>query len=229
MFEGLILAVEHLHPGMRHGPGGGHAVDLVRDRTGRSRAAADKRGPCPGHRARDALRAAGAEFQHGPPFRGAADAAGFCGNQALMVEFQQHIGFQKLGLDGRRAHGDHRLARENRGSFRNCPDVPVKTEILQGLQEFLVKHPASAQIRDIVLGKMQVLDIVNNLLQTGGNRITAFIRHAAEENVKIRDPILISRFPVTVPHGQFVKIAEHGQVDAVCRSHWSFLSSCKVF
>ena len=225
MLKGFILAAEHLYPGMRHGPGGRHAVDLVGNRAGRARTAADKGSPCPGHRARNTLRTAGTEFEYRPPFRGAADSAGFCCDQALVVKLQQHIGFQKLGLNGRRADRDHGLARENRGALRYRPDVPMKAEIPERLQEFLIKHPASAQIRDILLGKMQVLNIVNNLLQAGGNRITALVRHITEENVKISDAVLVSRFPVTVPHSQFVKIAEHGQINTVCRFHRSFLSS----
>ena len=171
------------------------------------------------------LRAAGTEFQHRPPFRGAADAAGLGGDQALVVKLKQHIGFQKLRLDGRRPHGDDRLSRENGGSFGNCPDITVETEVLQRQQEFLIEHPAPTEVFDVFFRKMQVLDIIDDLLQSSGNGVAALVRDVAEKDVEVGDPVLHARFPVPIAHGQFIKIAEHGQVDSVCRSHCSQIAS----
>ncbi len=66
--EGVILGVEHLHPGVGHRAAGVHAVELVGDRAGGAGAAADVGSA----RAEDgsvrALRAAGAELQHRRPW-----------------------------------------------------------------------------------------------------------------------------------------------------------------
>ena len=189
MFKGVILAVEHLYPGMGHGTRGRNPIDLIRNGTGRSRTAADESGSCPGHGAGDALGAAGAEFQHRPALRGPADAVGLGGDQALVVKLQQHVGFQKLGLNGRRANRNNRLSRENRRSFRYRPDISVKAKVLQIIQEALVKHAPAPQIRKIFLRKMEVPDIIHNLLQPRGDGKAAAVRNAAEKHVKIRDPV----------------------------------------
>ena len=208
---------------MGHGARRRHPGDLIGNGAGRTGAAPDEGGPCPGHGAGDALGAAGTELQHRPALRRPADAVGLGGNQALVVKLQQHIGFQQLGLDGRSADRDDRLAREDRRSLRHRPDVPVKAEVLQIVEEALVKHAAAPQIREILLRKVEVSDIIHDLFQPSGDGEAAAVRDAAEKHVKVRDLVGHVRLPVAVSHGELVIVAEHGQVDSVCSFHPALL------
>ena len=129
-----------------------------------------------------------------------------------MVELQQDIGLQQLRLDRRSADGQQRLAGEHGRALRHRPDVAREAEMAQIVQKFLRKQPLPAQIREVFLGKMQVLHIVDDLIQPGADGEAAAVRHLAEKHVEIRDPIALSAPEIAVAHGQLIKIAEHGQV-----------------
>ena len=92
-------------------------------------------------------------------------------------------------------------------------------EILQIVQEALVKDAAAAEIGEVVLRKMQIADILDHLLQTCRNGKAAAVRNIAEEDVKIADLIRLPVHKVAVAHGQLVKIAEHGQIEFFIRFH----------
>ena len=206
---------------MGHGAAGGNAVHLVGEDAGGPGAAADIGRPRAGDRGVGALGAAGAELEHGPPLGGAADAAGFGGDQALVVQLQQNIGFNELGLDRRGADRQDRLAGEHRGPLRRRPDIAGKTELFQIVQKILAEQPAAAQIGDVLPVKMQVEDVVDHLVQSRADGIAAPVRHTPEKHVKIADPVLQARAEIAVGHTQLIKIAEHRQVQFVVLFHIS--------
>ena len=140
-----------------------------------------------------------------------------------MVELKQHIGLQKLRLNCRGAHGDNRLMREDGRPLRHGPDVAGELEIGEVGEEALVKDAARAQILDILGLKVQLLHVVYNLLKTGCDGKTGAVRHGAVEDVEIGYLVLPARGEVAVAHGQLVKIAQHGQIDAVCSFHNNLL------
>ena len=93
--EGLIFAVEHLHPRMGHRAAREHAVELIGDRAGRSVAAADVGSARAEDSSLRALRPAGAELQHAAALRRADDAVGFCGDEALVVQRRAKYTFRR--------------------------------------------------------------------------------------------------------------------------------------
>ena len=204
---------------MGHGASGGHAVQLVGDGAGGSGTAADIGRPRAGDGGVGALGPAGAEFQHRPASGGPGDAVGFSGNEALVVHGQQGEGLNELGLDGRGPDHHQRLLGEHRRPLRHGVDVAGEPEVRQILQKLLAEQVPPTEILNVLRGEVQVLDVTDQLFQTGGNGEAALIRHPAEEHVKIRDLVLEAVFKVSVAHGQLVKVAEHGHVQLFSNVH----------
>ena len=142
--EGLILGVEHLDPGVGHGPGGGDAVELVADGAGRAVDAADIGRPCAHHRAVHPLGPAGAELQNGAALGGADHPVGLGGDEGLVVDRQQGVGLDELGLGGGGADGDQRLPGEDRGALGDRPDVAGELEVPEVVQEVLLEEVLAA-------------------------------------------------------------------------------------
>ena len=70
---------------------------------------------------------------------------------------------------------------------------------------------------------MQLLDIPDQLLQSGADRKAAVVRHVAEKHIEICDAVLQPGLEIAVAHGQFVKVAEHTQVQFLFGLHSSLL------
>ena len=138
-----------------------------------------------------------------------------------MVEFQKQVGLHQLGLDCGRAHGEHRLHREDGRPLGHGPDIARETEVFQIVEKALPENAAPAEVGDVLLVKVQVLHIVHDLLQPRCDGVAAIVGHAAEKHVKITDAILHVVGKVAVAHGQFIEIAQHGQIDSVCAFHSS--------
>ena len=136
-----------------------------------------------------------------------------------MVHAQQQIRLNKLRLNGRRADGDDRLPGKNGRSLRHRPDIAGKLEIGQIIQEILAEAFPLPQVGDILRVKMQLLNILDDLLQTGRNGEPAPVRATAEKQVKIGYAVGITVGEVPRAHGQLVKIAEHRQIQLVVDNH----------
>ena len=217
--EGVVLGVEHLHPGVGHRAERGHAVELVRDGAGRADAAADVGGACADDGGVRTLRPAGAKLQHRPAAGGTVDAVGLRGDQALVIDGQQREGLDELRLDGGRAHNDHRLLREHGRPLRHGVNIAGEAEGAQIFQKFLAENALAAQVRNVLLVEVQILDIVDQLVEAGGNGVPASVRHRAEINVEIGNAILEPCFQVTIAHSQLVEVAEHGHIELLIGFH----------
>ena len=144
-----------------------------------------------------------------------------------MVDGQQREGLDELGLDGLGPDDDHGLTGKHRGSLRHGVDVAGEMEVLQIGQKFLAEKVPAPQIGDVFRREVQILNIINQLLQTSGDGIAAAIRHPAEKDVEVSDMILVTAFKVAIAHGQLVKVAEHGHVQLFLSFH--FHTSSKFF
>ena len=69
---------------------------------------------------------------------------------------------------------------------------------------------------------MKVLNILNDLFQAGCDCKTTTIRTTAEEQIKIGDPVLVAGLKIALAHGQFVEIAQHGQIQFIVDYHLVF-------
>ena len=223
--EGGVLVVVHLHPGVGHGPRGGHAVQLVGHGAGGAGAAGDVAGPGPQQSAAGTLGPAGAELGHRPPLGRPDDAAGLGGDEGLVVQGEQQIGLQKLGLDRRGPDGHDGLPGEHRRALGHGPDVPGEAEVPQPVQKFRGKDPLGPEIGQVVLVKAQVADILHCLLQPGGDDKAAPVGHVPVKNVEIADVVPFVALEVAVGHGQLVKVEQHGVVDPVLHGRAPF-SAC---
>ena len=81
----------------------------------------------------------GAELRHRTALRRPDDAVGLGGDQALVVEAEEHEGLDKLCLDGRRAHRQNGLAWEDGRPLRNGPNIAGKGKSAQIFQKLLGK------------------------------------------------------------------------------------------
>ena len=84
----------------------------------------------------------------------------------------------ELGLDGRGADRQDRLTREDRRALRHGVDIAREAESLADSPE----TPRQtcrwlAEIGEVLLGKMQVVDIVDHLLQARRDGKAAAVRH----------------------------------------------------
>ena len=222
--EGVELGVKHLHPGVRHRAAGVHAVQLVRDRAGSPGAAADVGSARAENRAVSALRAAGAEFQHRPAPGGPLDAIGLSGDEALVVDGQQGERLDQLRLDGRCADHHQRLLGKYRRALGDGIDIAGEAEVTEIGQKFLAEDAAAPQVGDVLLREVQVLDVVDELLQSRRDGEAAAVRHLPEKYVEIHDAILVAGLEIPVAHGQLVEIAKHSHVQLFLCFHPSYLN-----
>ena len=210
--EGVQLAVEHLHPRMRHGAARRDAEHLVRQSAGGGAAPADEGGAGTQNGGVCPLRAAGTEFTDRPSFCGAGDACRLGSDQRLMVDDHQKVGLNELRLYRRSANRNQRFTGEYEGSLRHRPHIAGKTKAAQVIEERLVEAALAAQKGDVLLGEMQVPDVVHDLLQSCDHGISAAVRVVPVEQVKVGDPVANAGTEVAPCHGQLVKVTEHGQV-----------------
>ena len=106
-----------------------------------------------------------------------------------MVDSQQCKGLNQLGLNGRSPDRHHGLPGKDRRSLRNRPNVPGEAEVLQIVQKGLGEQPLAPQELDILFIKVKVLNIVDQLIQTGTDGKAALVWHLPEEYIEISDPV----------------------------------------
>ena len=204
---------------MGHGAERRRAVELVGNGAGGAAAAGDVGGARTVDGGGRALRAAGAELHHGAASGGADDAVGLGGDEALVVDGQKRKGLEQLRLDRGRAHNDHRLLGEHGRALGHGVNITAEAEVGKIVEKLLAEDAARAEIGDIPLVKVQILDIVDQLVEAGGDGVPAAVRHGAEINVEIGYAILESGFQVTIAHGQLIEITEHGHIQLLIGLH----------
>ena len=91
--------------------------------------------------------------------------------------------------------------------------------MLQIAEKLLAENAPAAQILDILLVEMQILDVVDQLVKACRDGIASAIGYGTEVNIEIGNAILKSGFQVTVAHRQLVKVAEHGHVQLLVGLH----------
>ena len=84
--------------------------------------------------------------------------------------------------------------------------------MLEIVQERLVESAGGAQVVNVLLGEVQAVHRVDELLQTRHDGIAATIGHAAEEHIKDRNFIPVPFIQVPGGHRQLIKIGHRGQI-----------------
>ena len=98
-------------------------------------------------------------------------------------------------------------------------NIAGEAEGAQIFQKFLAENALAAQVRNVLLVKVQILDVFDELLEARRDGKAAAVRDRAEINVKIGDAIFEAGLEIAVAHGQLVEIAEHGHVQFFFRFH----------
>ena len=129
-----------------------------------------------------------------------------------MVHCQKQEGLHQLGLNGWGADCDDGFMREDGCPLGHGPDIPGEAEPAQILQKLRRKQVPALEICNILGVKVQVLDIVDDLLQPRRNGKAAIIRALAEKIRRSSKYGPADRSGNTVAHGQLIKVAEHGQI-----------------
>ena len=160
------------------------------------------------------------EFKHRLALRSAHDAVGLGGDQGLVVDGKQQIGFNDLRFDRPCSDGEQRLSGKHGRALGNRPDVAFKGEVFEVVQKGFVKKVLFAQIGDIVFIKVQIFDVFHDLLQPCTNGKAAAVGHLTEENVKIHDLISHTAAEVAVGHGQLVEVAKQGEIAFLLGHDW---------
>ena len=127
-----------------------------------------------------------------------------------MVDTQQQVSLNELRLNGGCTDGDDGFLGEHRRTLRHCPDITCEFEIRQIGKKFLTEQIPAAQVLDVFGREMKILNVLDDLLQTGGNSKSTAIGTPSEKQVEIGDAILIARGKIALTHGQFIKVTEHG-------------------
>ena len=151
---------------------------------------------------------AATEFHHAVALCGAHNARGLGRNEALVVDDVQKRGFNELCLHNRRNHLDQGFARENDRALRNRVDITGKAEVPEIREEGGLKDAETLQIVNLVFREVQVFDIVDQLLQTGANRVAVALRIVAVKHVEDDSLIDILIFKIALHHREFVQVCQ---------------------
>ena len=156
------------------------------------------------------MRTAGTELHDRAASGGTHNAVGLGSDQTLVVERNQQQGLQQLALNSRALDRNDGLLREDGHTLFDGPDVAVQLEVFEISQELFVKRVGGAQIFDVLFGKFQMVDGVDELLQARHDGVAATIGHAAEEHVKDGDLVYVPLVEIAGRHSQLVEI-RHGR------------------
>ena len=155
------------------------------------------------------LGAAQTEFHDAIAFRCPYDAGSLCRDQALMIDDIQHRCLDQLRFHNRSHDLNQRLVWEYDGAFRNRVQVPGKMEAAQIFQKVGVEDTETAQVGDIVIGELQVLDIIDDLFQTGCDGVAASAGVVSIKDIEDNGFVVVL-FKIALHHGKFVKICHQG-------------------
>ena len=136
-----------------------------------------------------------------------------------MVHRQQCEGLDQLRLDGRSPDRQYRLSGEDGRTLGDGPDITRELEVPEVVQKLLRKQVLAPEVGDILLVKMKILDVIDQLVQARADGKTALVRHIPEKDIKIGNTVLISSLQITVAHSQLIKIAEHRHVQLLFGIH----------
>ena len=192
-----------------------YVKQLAAQDVGSARASGDHRGARAVGAGIRSLRPAEAELHDRIALRRIADAGSLRRDQALVVDDVKDRSLHELGLHDRRNDLDERLAREDQRSLRDRPDVAGELELREIVEEVFIEDAESGQVIDILLGKVQFLDVFDELLQARHDGVAAAERIDAEERVEDDRLVLVLVLEVALHHREFIKICQKCKILSV--------------
>ena len=154
-----------------------------------------------------ALGAAEAEFHDAVTLGCIAYACRLCSDQGLMIQHVEDSRLNELSLLDRRNDLEHWLTREDNGSFRDSPDITCEVEARKIIQEVFIKYIEALQVLNIIIGKMQVLDVVDYIRKSAAYRVTSITWIFPVECIEY-DDLICRVLEIALHHGQLVQVSK---------------------
>ena len=129
-----------------------------------------------------------------------------------MVDDVEQRGLDQLRLEYGRAHADKRLAGKHHRALGHGLNVAAEVEMPEQIQKALVEEVQRAQILDVALLKVQVFDVVDQLLETRGHGVAGHLGGLAVEHIEYRAVAEHVALVVAVHHGQLIEVGHHRQI-----------------
>ena len=178
---------------------------------GGSYASTDHCGPCTVQSRIRTLRAAQTELHDTVPLCSMRYAGSLCGDQALVIDDRQDRSLHKLCLHDRSDDFDQRFPGEDYAAFRDSVDITAEVESAQVVKKIFAEDAEPSQIVHIFIRKVQILNVVNDLFQSGHDRISAFVGILPEEHVK-DDGLVFLCLKIALHHREFIQIGKQSKI-----------------
>ena len=193
------------------GPHHGNGEQLAGEHVGGSHASPDDSRPGSVNAGVRSLGPAQAELHDGVSFGRVYHPGRLGGNQALVVDDGQKGSLNQLGFH----NGGNDLYQGFPGKYHRALgdgiNISAEMEVFQVGQKVFVEEIQASQIGNILRGEPEAFDIVNHLLQTGGDGITAVAGVFAVENIE-NNGLIRMGFEIALHHGQFIQVSQQGEI-----------------
>ena len=207
------------HPAVGHRTAYRDAEHLAREDGGAPCRASDVRGSRSVHGGIHVVGSSRSEIGDGTTFGGPDDAGRLGCDERLVVKLRKDGGLHHLGIDHRGGDLYDRLPGEDDGPFVEGPYVPSEPVVPQELEEALIEHLQRAEVLDVIFLEVHVLDVLDDLLQSGEDGVSAVVGHLPEEHVEGRQVPLVGFEEVAVRHCQLIEVHDHRDVPSVAHAH----------
>jgi hypothetical protein len=152
-------------------------------------------------------RAAQTKVHDRPPASGEDRAHRLAREHGLEMTEVHHRRLHELRLDDRRGDLQERLVGEDRRSLGDGTDAAGEPELAQELEEGCVEAPERPQIADRVLGELEALEEVRNVLEASRDQERAMARKLPREQAE-RPRLVHPLAEVRGGHGDLVQVRE---------------------
>ena len=128
-----------------------------------------------------------------------------------MIHHVKNSRLDQRRLQNRSHHLDDRLIREHDGSLGDGIDVTRKMKTAQVLQEIFLKDSQAPEILNTLVREAQILDVLNDLIQSAGDGITVAAGIFTVKRIKDGDAFL-AFFEIALHHCQFVEVCQKREI-----------------
>ena len=136
------------------------------------------------------------------------DALGLGGDQALVVDDVEQGRLHQLGLHDGGDDLHQGFPGEYDGALGDRVDIAGKAELMEIVQKVFLKHVQAAQIFDLVVGKMQVLNVLDHLFQPGADSEAVAVGIGAVKHIKDHRLVGVFFFKIPLHHGQLIQVGQ---------------------
>ena len=131
----------------------------------------------------------------------------FRGNQTLVIQNREDCCFNKLGLHDRSHDFQKWFSWKDDASFRNRINISAEMESAQVMKKVFTEQSKTSQVINILIRKIQIFNIVNDLIQSCHDGISAFVWVITEENIEYNGLIFLC-FKISLHHCKLVQVCQ---------------------